>query len=131
MLFKRLTEEEKRQIIVLAEGGKKQKDLALQFGVTQPTISYLLARQGVKVVRKRTVEQIQEMRYLLKTTGTIAEVAKQFSCSLSIVHGVKSGRLYRNVPLSVKEQELESKMQQLKERRNTVVVFPTQETKDR
>ena len=120
MAFKHLTKEEKAEVVSLAQAGLKQRDLALKFGVSQPSISALLKRQGVKVVKGLTNEQVQDIRYLLKTTGTIAEVAKAFSCSFSVAHGIKKGRFYKDVPLSVKEQELENKMQLLIERRKEI-----------
>lgn len=122
MFFKRLSEEERAQIVELYKAGAKQKDLAVQFSVTQPSISYLLRSKGVDVVRILTTEQVQEIRYAL-TVGrsTIKELADKYKCSYSNIRNIGTGKTYKNVPLSEEEKALNEKMQELKDRRKEVL----------
>lgn len=122
MVFKRLSEEEKNEIVELYRAGEKQKSLAEKFGVTQPSISHLLRAKGVKVSRKLTSGQVQEIRYALKTgKGTIKELSLRYKISNRVVDGIGKGTLYKDVPFSEVERILEERMQSLKNRRSLVL----------
>ena len=76
----RLSKEDKQQIVRMYKAGRTQRDLAMEFGVSQPTISYIVndgqqRRPDGRVVERLLAGQLKVLLCLASGDGMRDEEA--------------------------------------------------------
>lgn len=94
---KRLTKDEREAILRAAEAGARTRDIAAQFGMSEPTISQIKSGAGLAAPRPRrlTRDERIEVQAALACGEAGRDIAARYGVCESTVSDIKTGRTRR------------------------------------